>query len=303
MYKKILIPLDGSKTAESVLPYARACAKKLEALIELLAVADVMDLARTVSAAEGLYLDRIIEDETRRMSDYLAKIAKGFTGVVVKPRLETGNVADVIIETAAADKGTWVMMATHGRSGLNRFLLGSVAEKVLRGTMNRLLLVRATAQAESESEARLKTIVVPLDGSELAETVLPSAEELAKKLDLEIVLFRAYAIPYGAYTAGEGFYDPVNLEAFLARLREETIEYLEHKTEVIKRRGVAKVSYIAKEGIAADEIIAYGRETPDNLIAMCTHGRSGVRRWVLGSVSETVVRHSGDPVLIVRAGT
>jgi nucleotide-binding universal stress UspA family protein len=304
MYKKILIPLDGSKTAESVLPYARSCAGKLGASVELLAVTDVMDTARSVSAAEGLYLDRILEDETLRMSDYLAKIAKSFTGVVVQPHQEKGNAADVIIETAAADKGTLVMMATHGRSGLNRFLLGSVAEKVLRGTMNPLLLIRAAAQIDSGGEAPLKTIVMPLDGSELAEMVLPTVEELAKKLDLEIVLLRTYAIPYGAYTAGgEGFYDPINLEALLTHLREETFEYLEHKTEALKRRGVAKVSFIAKEGIAADEIIAYGRETPDNLIAMCTHGRSGVRRWVLGSVTETVVRHSGDPVLILRAGT
>jgi nucleotide-binding universal stress UspA family protein len=63
-----------------------------------------------------------------------------------------------------------------------------------------------------------------------------------------------------------------------------------------------KVSYASKEGLAADEIIKFGRSTPDNLIAMCSHGRSGVKRWVLGSVTETVVRHSGDPVLVVRAG-
>ncbi|HWH77659.1 MAG TPA: universal stress protein [Candidatus Binatus sp.] len=301
MYKKILIPLDGSATAESVLPYARVCAQKLNASIELLTIVDVMDMARAASAADGLYLDRILEEETRRMSDYLTKIAKSLAGLAVEPRLEKGNAAEVIIETAAADKGALVMMATHGRSGLNRFLLGSVAEKVLRGTLNPLLLVRASAPTQINEEAALKTIVVPLDGSELAEAVLPAVEELAKKLDLEIVLLRIYAVPYGAYTAGEGFYNPVNLEALLGRVRDETLEYLESKTEALKRKGVDKISFIAKEGLAADEIIAYGRETPDNLIAMCTHGRSGVRRWVLGSVTESVVRHSGDPVLIVRA--
>ena len=69
----------------------------------------------------------------------------------------------------------------------------------------------------------------------------------------------------------------------------------------VKKLGVAKVSALTKEGFAGDEIIALGRKTPDNLIAMCSHGRSGVRRLVLGSVTETVVRHSGDPVLVVRA--
>ena len=61
------------------------------------------------------------------------------------------------------------------------------------------------------------------------------------------------------------------------------------------------MSYVAKEGFAADEIISFARKIPDNLIAMCTHGHTGVKRWVLGSVTETVVRHSGDPVLVIRA--
>jgi nucleotide-binding universal stress UspA family protein len=192
-------------------------------------------------------------------------------------------------------------MATHGRSGLNRFLLGSIAEKVLRATANPLLLVKAVEPIATDDEAPLTSIVVPLDGSDLAERVLPMVEELAKKLDLEVVLMRAFAIPYGAYSTGDGFYDPVNLEAFLARLRKETFDYLERKTAHLKRNGLAKVSFVAKEGLSADEIIKFARETPANLVAMSTHGRSGVKRWVLGSVTETVVRHSGDPVLVLRA--
>jgi nucleotide-binding universal stress UspA family protein len=70
----------------------------------------------------------------------------------------------------------------------------------------------------------------------------------------------------------------------------------------VNKLGVEKVTFVTEEGFAADKIIALGRETPDNLIAMCSHGRTGVKRWVLGSVAETVVRHSGDPVLITRPG-
>ena len=69
----------------------------------------------------------------------------------------------------------------------------------------------------------------------------------------------------------------------------------------MKKLGIDNVSYVAKEGFAADEIISLARKSPDNLIAMCTHGRSGVKRWMLGSVTETVVRHSADPVLVIRA--
>jgi nucleotide-binding universal stress UspA family protein len=94
----------------------------------------------------------------------------------------------------------------------------------------------------------------------------------------------------------------IDYEELLASMREEAVSYLEKKVEAVKKMGLEKVSCVAKEGFSADEIIAMGRKTPDNLIAMCTHGRSGVRRWMLGSVTKTVVRHSGDPVLVIRAG-
>jgi nucleotide-binding universal stress UspA family protein len=180
-------------------------------------------------------------------------------------------------------------------------LLGSVAEKVLRSTTNPLLLVRAGEQAKSEGEATLKSIVVPLDGSELAERALPAAAELAKRLDLGIVLFRAYHIPYTVYGDGDG-YSAVNIETLIAEVRDEAQSYLEKKTAELKAQGLGKVSCVAKEGLSGDEIIKIGHETPDGLIAMCSHGRSGIKRWVLGSVTETVVRHAEDPVLIVRAG-
>ena len=191
-------------------------------------------------------------------------------------------------------------MATHGRSGLNRFLLGSVAEKVLRGSGNPLLLVRATETASTTGETAFKSVVVPLDGSELAESVLPVIAELVKNLGVEVQLFRAYQIPYNVYAGDEGFYAG-NYDALLTSVRDEAAEYLEKKAADLKRLGVSKVTCVAKEGFAADKIIELGRNTADNLVAMSSHGRSGVRRWVLGSVAEAVVRHSGDPVLITRS--
>ena len=151
--------------------------------------------------------------------------------------------------------------------------------------------------------ATLRSVVVPLDGSELSENVLPSVEKLAKKLDLEVTLLGVYGVPYGASSAGEGFYNTTQIEAFLGELRAETLAYLEKKAAELKSKGLDKVSLVAKEGLAADEIISIARHTPDNLIAMCTHGRAGVTRWMLGSVTETVVRHSGNPVLVLRAGS
>jgi nucleotide-binding universal stress UspA family protein len=300
MFTRILIPLDGSKTAEKVLPYARFLAGSLKLPVELLAVVDIVEMATHISADRARHLDTMIEDSVRNSEQYLRGVAGTFPGANAKCTVEKGKAEQVIIETAAADKGTLITMATHGRSGIDRWLLGSVAEKVLRGTTNPLLLVRATEEAKAEGVATLKSIVVPLDGSELAESVLPTVAELAKTLKLEVVLFRAYSIPYSAYSNGEGYY-AVDYEELLKAMREEAVDYLEKKTEAVKKLGIDKVSCVAKEGFAADEIISLARKFPDNLIAMCTHGRSGVKRWVLGSVTETVVRHSADPVLVIRA--
>ena len=191
-------------------------------------------------------------------------------------------------------------MATRGRSGIHRWLMGSVAEKVLRGATNPLLLVRGDEEGKSDGVATLKSIVVPLDGSKLAEIALPRAVDLAKKLGLEIVLTRAYQIPLSNYGVADAAYIP-NPNALMNVVKEEAGAYLETKVNELRQNGVEKVSSILLLGSGADEIIDLARTTPDNLIAMCTHGRSGVKRWALGSVTEKVVRHSGDPVLVVRA--
>src|SRR5262245_1476038 len=180
-------------------------------------------------------------------------------------------------------------------AGFNRWLLGSVAEKVLRGSANPMLMVRAKA----EGAAPLKSILVPLDGSNLAESVLPVALEIAKKLNIEIVLFRAFNVPYTVFGAVRD-YLPI-VDELLGGINAEARGCLERKAEELKKQGANKVSYVLGQGAGADQIISLGRKTPDNLIAMCTHGWSGVKGWALGSITETVVRHSGDPVLIIRA--
>ena len=300
MYSAILVPLDGSKTAEKVLPYARYLAEKFKVPVELLAVVDVVEIASHMTSEKVHFLDTIIEDAVQHSTTYLRGVATTIAATDVRCSVEKGRAEDTIIEKAATDKTMLITMATHGRSGLNRFLLGSIAEKVLRGTVNPLLLIRAAGDEKSVGKAMLKSIIVPLDGSELAEAVLPIVAEMAKKLDLEIELFRTYHVPYNVYSGDEGFY-AVNYEELLAGVRDEAVEYLEKKAADLKRLGIAKVQCVTKEGLAADEIISLGRKTPDNLIAMSSHGRSGVRRWMLGSVTEMVVRHSSDAVLVIRS--
>ncbi len=300
MYNRILIPVDGSKTAESVLPYARVLARTLAIPVALLEVLDVAEALRHVPAERAAHLDTRVGDIERLRQDYLQKLAATFSGISVECIVEKGRPEEVIIEKAAADHATLIAMATHGRSGMSRWLLGSIAEKVLRGSANPLLLVRGNEEAVTEGDAVLKAIIVPLDGSEVAECALPMAAKLARMFQLEMILFRAYELPASAYY-GKETYLP-DYEQLTAKLREEAAAYLDGKIESLKAEGVEKVSSELMEGPGPDEIIEYARKSPNALITMCTHGRSGVQRWVLGSVTEKVVRHSGDPVLVVRAG-
>jgi len=297
MFTKMVVTLDGSKTAECVLPYARMFVRNSNVPVDLVSIIDFLEMARGFPAAEGLFFDTLADDEARSRHEYLTEVAKTFTDRVVKCYTLKAKPEDAIIEHVAGDKDTLLAMATHGRSGLNRWLLGSVAEKVLRGTNTPLLLVRASDMAAAEASAELNTIMVPLDGSELAETVLPPVIEMAKRLRLGVILFRAYNIPYGFYDVGGGF--AIDLNRLLAQTEAEVQHYLEEKSSILRNAGV-DVIIASKEGFGADEIIKYIRGMPDCLIALCSHGRSGINRWALGSVAETVVRHCSSPVLVFR---
>jgi nucleotide-binding universal stress UspA family protein len=298
MFTSILVPLDGSKTAENALPYAQALAGNLKLPVTLLTVVDVAELATRLPAARARYIDAVVESEIRSGNDYLIGVAKSFKETHVACAVERGRADEAIVARAGRDRGTLITMATHGRSGLNRWLLGSVAEKILRSTANPLLLIRAVDEFKPAAGINIKAIVVPLDGSELAEGVLPTVIDLAKALRLEVMLLRGYELAASAYYGEEYLPD---YESLKARIGQETRSYLEGRVAALKANGLERVFATAVEGPAAEEIIKQARQRGDAMVAMCTHGRSGIRRWVLGSVTEKVVRHSSAPVMVISA--
>jgi nucleotide-binding universal stress UspA family protein len=298
MYSRILIPLDGSKTAEKVLPYARRLATVSHVGVGLLGVVEMTDIAGDIAANEAPYAEALIREAVRDSKDYLENLAKTFRNGTVRCSVEQGRPEDIIIAAAAADKDTLIAMATHGRSGVSRWLLGSVTEKVLRGTVNPLLVVRAPEDSQTKGEAALSSVIVPLDGSEIAETVLSAVAALAKALELKVILIRVYGLPLATY-GGDDYYVPDYLE-LKDQIKDEADGYLSSRASLLRTQGVANVSTVVIEGSAADAIISLARKTPDNLVALSPYGRSGLQRWVLGSVTEKVVRHCEDPVLIVR---
>ena len=293
MYNRILVPLDGSTLSEGVLPYVRAMARAIQLPVELLRVNEPVQSGGYVPAAP--------------VGAYLEKIAVSFSGITdVKCTIALGNPENLIVDHGTAQPDTLIAMATHGYSGAQRWLLGSVAEKVLHGTRNDLLLVRPK-QSESGGEAPLSTALVPLDGSALAEKVLPTVTGLAARLKLKVVLVRVlvrfiFELPepvlpvFGTHVQSQ--------EELWAQAGSAATDYLNEKVQQVRAAGLADVSSVLIEGGAegaAAGIIDLAKKMPDNLVAMSTHGRSGIGRWLVGSVTERVVRHSSTPVLVIRS--
>ena len=297
MYTRILVPLDGSATAEAVLPYAEAFAAGFKTSVELMSVIDIGAMATHLAGDKLHHLDTIIAAEEKKSARYLENVAKIFSRFPTECRIVRGHPAEAILETTSMDRATLIAMATHGRSGAKRWLLGSVAEKVLRGTTNPLFLVRAAA-AKASPQRIINSIVVPLDGSSLAEQVIPTVSIWAQALDVEVTLIRAFEFPASAYYGSENYL--TDYDALREGVRKEAADYLKEKANSLIGEGVRTVSTRTIEGPGADEIISYAQTEPRAVIAMSTHGRSGVRRWLLGSVTEKVVRHGDDPVLVVR---
>jgi nucleotide-binding universal stress UspA family protein len=292
MYSKILVPLDGSALSEGVLPYVRSLARAIRAPVEIFGVNDPAQTAAYIPAAQA--------------GEYLEKIAASFSGITdLKCTVEPGTPADMIVDRAAAEPDTLIAMATHGYSGARRWLLGSIAEKVLHGASNDLLLVRP-ADKDSGGETRLTKVQVPLDGSELAERVLPAVTELAAALSLDVVLVhvlvRVLFSPPEAFLPVFGANIP-NQEELWAQASAAANQYLTNKVEQLRAQRPPQVSSVLIEGTAegaAAVIVDLAKKSPDDLVALSTHGRSGIGRWLLGSVTERVVHHTSNPVIVIR---
>jgi nucleotide-binding universal stress UspA family protein len=281
MYGRILVPLDGSPLAERVLPYVRLLGKAWQVPIELLRVYSTVPEGWS-GPGQGRRQEPFAAGISSEPEDYLDKVTTSLIdlGVPVTSAAYAGDPASLIVSSAEAQPGALIAMSTHGRSGITRWVLGSVTDKVLHATAIPMLVVRSQDENTPVNEVELASVVVPLDGSSLAEQVLPHVVALARSLDLTPVLVRVA---------------PDNP----ARSR----DYLHEVKDELHLQGVSSVEVLVLAGHPAEAIVDLARETPNCLVAMTTHGRSGIGRWLLGSVTDRVVRHSGAPVLVVRAAS
>jgi nucleotide-binding universal stress UspA family protein len=297
MLQHILVGLDGSPLAETILAYVSTLAKSVDADVTLLHVVHLPEDMR-----EGEHYQTLqphIQQAETQAHDYLRRVAQRLTdaGVKNQSRMTAGGAAVEIVRYAQQEKMDLIALATHGRSGLQRWFYGSVAEKVLHTTHTPLLLIRPTAE-QAAPALELTQLVVPVDGSPLAEAALPLAQALAASCKVPLVLLRVVE------TVSLAFADPTGISfasypQILDGLQEAAESYLNQRAATIRGQGVS-VHTEAPVGLPADKIVTYAHEHPGSLVVMSTHGRTGLAALALGSVARRVVLHGNTPTLMVR---
>jgi nucleotide-binding universal stress UspA family protein len=297
--RHILTALDGSPLAETILPIVEAIARPTQARVILLHVTAVPRDARPGSDHPGI--SEAVREDQALAEQYLRTLRQRLAaaGIEASVAVTAGDPAAEIVRYAAQEGVDLLALATHGRSGLQRWAHGSVADAVLHATSTPLLLVRPD-DGWVAAPRTLQRIAVPLDGSPEAETALTVAEPLALRCGVPVVLLRfVEPVVFGfggdptslAYADFQGIFDST-----IAAAREQ----LERTAAAVRQRG-ATVSAEVTLAQPGQGIASYVRDHPGTLVVLTTHGRSGWRRLVLGSVARRVVQTVAAPILVCPA--
>ena len=300
---RILVPLDGSALADQALPYARALAMP-GAEVRLLWVVPEPEAMRGGLAGQVIFskedILRADEEAARRLLDAAAeRLRAGSEALGVEVAIGGGNPADEILRIGAEWPADLVVLATHGRGALGRWAFGSVADRVSRGAVTPVMLVRPRRGGMSgNASVDLRRVIVPLDGSERAACALPIAAGLANRSALPVLLLSVVdpTRQLSALSTGGVGYDAAFYEAVRSDLQTAAERTLAAAGARLRGAGLSVVEE-ALEGAPAPTIL--DRAGPSDLVVLTSHGRSGVRRWLLVSVAEKLVREGTSPVILV----
>jgi len=301
MATQILVPLDGSGLAEHAIPCAKFLARGLSAELILLRVISIpSDFEMLLDSAEASK-DAMLARAEAEANNYLSQVANKLQQADFSSQQVVwhGPVAETIVDYASQANVQYIVMATHGYTGLRRWTHGSVAERVLQSANVPVLLVRAQEEklCATDEPKSCRCILVPLDGSTTAEQVLPPATAVAQALGAKMTLFQVSFVQIFGSLMGDWYFP---LEGDFEAATQQAQTYLEQVSKRLKAQGL-NVSTVVEAGAVADSIIDYAEANSVDLIAICTHGRTGLARWALGSVADRVLRGVNIPVLLVRA--
>lgn len=287
MIDRILVPLDGSRVAEQILPHLRRLLHRQDAEVVLVRAAVPPPIEN------GLLIADVLLAASR---DYLAEMQDRLRdqGARVRAVVRVGSPAGVILDVAEEERVTMIALATHGETGLKRLLAGSVAEAVLRRSPVPVLVIRPfwsyellPGRTDGEELRPMRSLLVPMDTPEEADQLLPPVIELARLFEARVVLL--HVLKPEELKTGDVRARQAEEESQLARLASR-----------LENEKVEAQLLIAK-GDPAKEILKAARANEIDLIAMSTHAKTGFLRLFSSGVTETVLRESTCPLLVVHA--
>jgi nucleotide-binding universal stress UspA family protein len=278
MYERIIVPLDGSKLAEAALPYAEELAAKMGSSISLLTVLESGEIVQ--SKKHNTYIQKIAKITSCHAEKYNECIENKSNQILTVTL--AGNPAEKIIDYASTLPFPLIIMASHGRSGFNRWAVGSIADKVVRANASHpVMLIRAKKSCADIREKRIfKKALVTLDGSETSEVVIPYITEIASKLQMALTFLQIVEKNNYSYSDAK--------------------DYLQSKCNLCVKAGIKKVEYKVTDGSVANEIIDFADTFAFDLVAMSTRGKTGINHWSLGSVAQKVFLGGNTPLLLVK---
>lgn len=310
MLRSILVPLDGSPFGEHALPLAVHLARRAGSGLHLLHVLPYRsdDYLENLPFFQGPSLSAsLLRKQRAYLDSVVARLGENLPVPMTAEVLE-GEVAHTIRATVAGEQADLVVMTTHGRGPLQRLWLGSVADALLRDLSVPLLLIRPTEGAPNwTGEPRIQHLLLPLDGSALAEQIIEPAIELGRLLQADYTLLRVVVptvtllSPANGGTFGEMTESLIDLmNTTTEQHRQEAGEYLEKIAERLRGRALQVHTQVVVEPQPASAILQSAAPPVIDGIAIATHGRHGLPRFVLGSVADKIVRGTTLPVLVYR---
>ena len=292
----ILLATDFSKPAFTAYRHAAALALRLKAQLLILNVLPTTGMTLDPEfPVHALYLKQLQEEWKGEIEQLRRRVQQD--RLLFEIRQVSGDPSECIIDMADQVKAALIVTGTYGRTGMDRLLLGSTAEKVVRGAHCPVLTVRdreGDIQPFSGDLLPVECFLVPIDFSDYAQEAFEFAVSLAKPLDTRMRLIHAFEP--SAYPLDFSLFEVRDEKAFHARVRER----LQELVTVLKDQGISAEA-MCNVGLPADMILAEATRIPAAMIVMGTHGRRGWEHLAMGSVAEHVIRHSTVPVLTVKS--
>lgn len=297
----LFVPLDGSSWSEHALPFATMLARQAQVPLHLAHV----HIPIVTEYVESIPIIDPEMDQASRRNDraYLDAVCDKLTtlaGVRARGTVLDGPVIDTLIDHVHATQADMIVMTTHGRGGLTRLWLGSVADTLVRRSHVPVLVIRPhEAAADLSATPEIKRVLVPLDGSPLAERALEIAIDLSKLTGAELVLLRVVdALIVGSVPMMPR--QPIDTYDIVEQRQREAYSYLREWCDRLHTENIPASCKVLIEPAPATAILDELTQANYDLVVMATHGRGGLSRMLIGSVADKVLRGADLPILLYR---